>query len=137
MIAYFWVKTNCTRVGASRIASLIVQLSSFFLSLVLEPYQCHLRKSYFVLKQKLHAWFGKFSHVIENFGMQKSKSYHCILQEFKFLNYSIGSDVDDIVITESDSKSISSLKSFLHDPFHTKDLGTLKYSLGVKVMRSK
>ena len=91
MIAYFWVKTSCRRVGASRIASLIVLLSSFSLSLILEPYQCHLRKSLFVLKQNPHAWFGKFSHVIETFGMQKSKSYHCILQEFKFLNYSIGS----------------------------------------------
>ena len=29
--------------------------------------------------------------------------------------------VDDIVITESDSKGISSLKSFLHGQFHTKD----------------
>ena len=39
--------------------------------------------------------------------------------------------VDDIVITRSDSKGISSLKSFLHSQFHTKDLGTLKYFLGV------
>ena len=45
--------------------------------------------------------------------------------------------VDDIVITESDSTGISSLKSFLHDQFHTKDLGMLRYLLGVEVMRSK
>ena len=32
---------------------------------------------------------------------------------------------------------ISSLKSFLHDQFHTKDLGKLKYFLRVEVMRSK
>ena len=32
---------------------------------------------------------------------------------------------------------ISSLKSFLHDQFHIKDLGMLKYFLGVEVMRSK
>ena len=32
---------------------------------------------------------------------------------------------------------ISSLKSFLHGQFHTKDLGMLKYFLGVEVMRSK
>ena len=37
----------------------------------------------------------------------------------------------------SDFKGISSLKSFLHSQFHTKDLGTLKDFLGVKVMRSK
>ena len=45
--------------------------------------------------------------------------------------------VDDIVITMSDFKSNSSLKSFLHNQFHIKDLGTLKYFSGVEVMRSK
>ena len=45
--------------------------------------------------------------------------------------------MDDIVITGSDSIGISSLKSFLHGQFHTKDLGMLRYFLGVDVMRSK
>ena len=45
--------------------------------------------------------------------------------------------VDDIVITGSDSKCISSLKSFLQSQFHTKDLGMLRYFLGIEVMRSK
>ena len=30
---------------------------------------CGLRKSLYSLKQSLRAWFGKFSHVIEKFGM--------------------------------------------------------------------
>ena len=45
--------------------------------------------------------------------------------------------MDDIVITGSDSKGILSLKFFLHSQFHTKDLGMLRYFLGVEVMRSK
>ena len=45
--------------------------------------------------------------------------------------------VDDIVITRNDSKCIFSLKSFLHSQFHTKDLGMLKYFLGVEVMKSR
>ena len=45
--------------------------------------------------------------------------------------------MDDIVITGSDSKGISSFKSFLHSQFHTKDLGMLRYFLGIEVMRSK
>ena len=36
-----------------------------------------------------------------------------------------------------DSKGISSLKSFLQSQFHTKDLGMLRYFLGIEVMRSK
>ena len=45
--------------------------------------------------------------------------------------------VDDIVITGSDSKGILFLKSFIHSQFYIKDLGMLKYFLGVEVMRSK
>ena len=45
--------------------------------------------------------------------------------------------MDDIVIIGSDSTRISSLKSFLHGQFHTKDLGMLRYFLGVEVMRRK
>ena len=44
--------------------------------------------------------------------------------------------VDDIV-SKSDMANISSLKSFLRGQFHTKDLGMLKYLLGVEVMRNK
>ena len=70
--------------------------------------------------------------------MQKSKSYHSVF----YKNSSSGIIllvvyVDDIVITRSDSKGILSLKSFLHNQFHTKDLGMLKYFLGVDAMRSK
>ena len=70
--------------------------------------------------------------------MQKSKSDHSIF----YRNFS--SDiillvvyVDDIVITGSDSKDISSLKSFLQSQFHTKDLGMLRYFLDIEVMRNK
>ena len=40
---------------------------------------CHLRKSLYGLKQSPRAWFGKFSEVIEKFGLQKSKSDHFVL----------------------------------------------------------
>ena len=45
--------------------------------------------------------------------------------------------VDDIVITVSNTKGISSLKSFLQSQFHTKDLGMLRYFLSIKVIQSK
>ena len=67
--------------------------------------------------------------------MQKSKSDHSVFHRnsssriILLVVY-----VDDILIIESDSKSISSLKSFLHSQFHTKDLGTLKYFFGVEVI---
>jgi hypothetical protein len=45
--------------------------------------------------------------------------------------------IEDIVITSRDVVAISSLKCCLHSKFHTKDLGKLKYFLGVEVTRSK
>ena len=45
--------------------------------------------------------------------------------------------VVDIITTEDDMAGISSLMSFLHGQFHTKDLSMLKYFLGIEVMRSK
>ena len=99
---------------------------------------CRLLKSLYGLKQSPRAWFGKFSQAVEKFGLQKSKSDHFVF----YWNFSSGIIllvvyVDDIVITESECIGISSLRSFLHGQFHTKDLGMLRYFLGVEVMRSK
>ena len=81
---------------------------------------------------------GKFSEVIEKFGTQKSKSDHSVF----YRNSQTGITllvvyVDDIIITGDNMPGIFTLKSFLHGQFHTKDLGMLKYILGVEVMRRK
>ena len=99
---------------------------------------CRIQKSLYGLQQNPRAWFDKFSQAVEKFGLQKSKSDHSVF----YRNSGSGIIllvvyVDDIVITESDSTGISSLKSFLHNQFHTKDLGMLRYFLGVEVKRSK
>lgn len=45
--------------------------------------------------------------------------------------------VDDIVITRDDRKGILELKMFLQTRFQTKDLGQLRYFLGIEVARSQ
>ncbi|CAM8937083.1 unnamed protein product [Rhodiola kirilowii] len=99
---------------------------------------CRLRKSLYGLKQSPRAWFGKFSQVIEKFGMNKCKCDHSVFYKHSpsgiilLVVY-----VDDIVITGSDYSGIASLKTFLHGQFNTKDLGALKYFLGIEVTRCK
>ncbi|WRX13794.1 Reverse transcriptase [Theobroma cacao] len=44
--------------------------------------------------------------------------------------------VDDVIITGTDSTRINFLKRYLDDKFHIKDLGRLKYFLGIEVARS-
>ena len=89
----------------------------------------------YCLKQSSCAWLGKFSQAVEAFDMQKSKYDHFVF----YRNSNSGIImlvvyVDDIVITWSDFKHISSLKSFVHSQFHTKDLGMLRYFLDIEVM---
>ena len=79
-----------------------------------------------------------FSEVIEKFGMQKSKYDHYVFDRNSQASIILlVVYVDDIIIIRNDMVGISSLKSFIHGQFHIKDLGMLKYFLGVEVMRSK
>jgi len=54
-----------------------------------------------------------------------------------FTNILLLEYVDDIVITGNDTIGISQLKEHLCRHFQTKDLGSLKYFLGIEVAQSK
>lgn len=45
--------------------------------------------------------------------------------------------VDDILITGNDPISIAIIKKSLHDHFRLKDLGELKYFLGIEISSSR
>ena len=45
--------------------------------------------------------------------------------------------MDNIVITGNDQDGIQKLKQHLFSPFQTKDLGKLKYFLGIEIVQSK
>jgi len=44
--------------------------------------------------------------------------------------------VDDILVASNNLEAVSEFKQFLHDQFKLKDLGPLKYFLGLEVARS-
>ncbi|GAB2268978.1 Belongs to the helicase [Dionaea muscipula] len=99
---------------------------------------CRLKKSLYELRQSLRAWFGRFNSVVLEFRLHQSVKDPSVF-------YRTSSDgciflvvyVDDIVITGSDNARITLLKTFLHSHFQTKDLGSLRYFLGIEVSRCK
>ena len=99
---------------------------------------CKLRRSLYGLKQSPRAWFGRFSSVVQKFGMTRSTSEHYV-----FYHHTCSGEciylivyVDDIVIPGSDQDGIRKLKQHLFNHFQTKDLGKLKYFLGIEITRS-
>ena len=96
---------------------------------------CRLRHSLYGLKQSPRACFGRFSSVVQEFGMLRNTADHLVFYHHNSSGQCIYLVVyvDDIVITGSDQGSIQNLKQHLFTNFQTKDLGKLKYFLGIEI----
>ncbi|KAM1740365.1 hypothetical protein ACFX11_015945 [Malus domestica] len=98
---------------------------------------CRLNKSLYGLKQASHTWFHKFSTAIHQAGYQLSKADYSLFTKVRGHSFTVVLIyVDDMIITSNDEVAIHDLKHFLHTHFRIKDLGHLKYFLGVEVARS-
>jgi len=99
---------------------------------------CRLQRALYGLKQSPRAWFGRFSVAMRKYGFQQSNSDHTL-----FLKRQRGKVtvliiyVDDMIITGDDEEEIKRLQKQLSGEFEMKDLGGLKYFLGIEVARSK
>ena len=103
-----------------------------------EKLVCRLHKSLYGLKQAPRNWFAKFSDSIKTAGFFQSHSDHSLFVQEKGVTLTIVLIyVDDIIITGNNDKAIQDVKLFLQQQFHIKDLGKLKFFLGLEVARSK
>ena len=99
---------------------------------------CRLKKALYGLKQSPRAWFGKFTSAMKKFGYEQNHSNHTL-----FLKKGGGQItcliiyVDNMVIIGNNEREIKELKKKLFMEFEMKDLGNLKYFLGIEVLRSK
>lgn len=97
-----------------------------------------LKKSLYGLKQSPRAWFHRFTKVLkDNEYLQCQSDHTMFIKHFNMSRISvIIVYVDDIVITGNDEEEIMQIKLLLSKEFEMKDLGLLKYFLGMKVARS-
>lgn len=99
---------------------------------------CKLQRALYGLKQSPRAWFGRFSLAMKKYGFQQSNGDHTL-----FLKHQSGKVtaliiyVDDMIITGDDFEEISRLQEQLAAEFEMKNLGGLKYFLGIEVARSQ
>ncbi|RVX21201.1 Retrovirus-related Pol polyprotein from transposon RE1 [Vitis vinifera] len=85
------------------------------------------------------AWFDRFAKVIKNQGYQQGQSDHTMF--FKQSNDGrmtiLIVYVDDIILTGDDTGEVERLKKVLATEFEVKDLGQMRYFLGMEVARSR
>ena len=99
---------------------------------------CKLQKALYGLKQSPCAWFGRFSLAMRKYGFTQTNSDQTLFSKHRLGKVtSLIIYVDDMIITGDDIEKISRLQGQLATEFEMKNLGGLKYFLGIKVTRSK
>ena len=99
---------------------------------------CKLERALYGLKQSPRALFGRFSSAMRKYGYHQSNSDHTLFLKHRQSKVTtLIVYVDDMIITGDDAEEISRLQEQLSTEFEMKNLGGLKYFLGIEVARSK
>jgi len=95
---------------------------------------CKLLKSIYRLKQFSRQWFAKLSNALISKGcVQSSFDYSLFTKKFGNSFVAILIFVDDVIIAGNNLHESTCIKAILNNNFKIKDLGTLKYFLGIEV----
>ncbi|KAI3500537.1 hypothetical protein L1887_36359 [Cichorium endivia] len=98
---------------------------------------CKLVKSLYGLKQAPRKWNEKFTASLVDFGFVQSKNdFSLYVKQNKEIFVVLLVYVDDIVLTGNNEQEIQSAKDFLKSQFLIKDLGILKYFLGIEIVKT-
>lgn len=92
---------------------------------------CLLNKSLYGLHQAPRCWFSKLSSALKTYGFVQSYANYSLSTYFSHSTF-----LRDLIITGSDLHAISWFKNHLNSCFYMKDLGPLKYFLGIEVHRN-
>lgn len=100
---------------------------------------CKLKKFLYGLKQSPRAWFDRFARSVKNQGFKQAQADHTLFHK-RAANAKITiliMYVDNIILTRDNVEGLEGVKKRMAAEFEVKDLGTMKYFLGMKVARSR
>ena len=97
---------------------------------------CKLEKSLYGLKQSPKCWNYAINSFLIKLDFQQSKSDSCLyIRNIDDIICILAIYVDDIIIASHSESQLNHIKSSLCNQFQMKDLGLLKYFLGVNIVQ--
>jgi Reverse transcriptase (RNA-dependent DNA polymerase) len=98
---------------------------------------CRLKKSIYGLKQSPRAWYGKLSHFLISYNFKISGADSSLFIKYNFNSITVVLVyVDDLIITGDNQEEIDGVKRDLKEKINIKDLGKLKYFIGIEIAHS-
>ena len=98
---------------------------------------CKLNKSLYGLKQASRKWYEKLTSLLLLNGYKQASSDHSLFLKTTSSSFTILLVyVDDVILDGNSLEEFTSIKQILHNTFQIKDLGILKYFLGIEVAHS-
>ncbi|GMP88046.1 hypothetical protein CsSME_00040174 [Camellia sinensis var. sinensis] len=97
---------------------------------------CRLLRALYRLKQSPRAWYDHFQTTVTEFGFHPCAQDSALFLLYTSVGFVALLYVDDMIITGFDFSAISEVKQHLFRTFEMKDLGTLRYFLGIEVASS-
>jgi hypothetical protein len=99
---------------------------------------CKLVKSLYGLKQASRRWYERLTSFLVQHNYKQASSDHSLFIKSTASSFTLLLVyVDDVIIAGNSVSEIQSMKTALHHTFKIKDLGQLKYFLGLEVAHSK
>ncbi|PNX71343.1 retrovirus-related Pol polyprotein from transposon TNT 1-94, partial [Trifolium pratense] len=99
---------------------------------------CKLIKSLYGLKQASRQWYEKLTSLLKSHGYKQAYSDHSLFVKHTAASITILLVyVDDVILAGNSLSKFQHIKDALHQAFQIKDLGILKYFLGLEVAHSK
>ncbi|RHN73806.1 putative RNA-directed DNA polymerase [Medicago truncatula] len=99
---------------------------------------CKLLKSLYGLKQASRKWYEKLTGFLITQGYKQSNSDHSLFTLHTDTDFTaLLVYVDDVILAGTSMNEIDRIKFMLDSQFKIKDLGKLKYFLGIEVAHSK